>query len=57
MAMAGLSRRQCELYQTRLDNTAIYVNGAACRLRITLQREHELQQLAELQPSLRRACE
>lgn len=49
--------RQCGLYQALFDNTAMYVNGAACRVRITLQREHELQQLAELQPSLRPPCE
>lgn len=49
--------RQCGLYQALFDNTAMYVNGAACRLRVTLQREDELQQLAELQPALRTPCE
>lgn len=48
---------QCGLYQAMFDNTAMYLNGSACRLRVTLQRDHELQQLDTLQPSLRHPCE
>lgn len=49
-------QQQCGLYQAMFDNTAMYLNGTACRLRLTLQRQHELQQLAEFQPSLRPPC-
>lgn len=48
---------QCAAYQTMFDNTAMYLNGTACQLRVTLERQHELQQLAALQPSLHPPCD
>lgn len=48
---------QCAAYQTMFDNTAMYLNGTACQLRVTLERQHELQQLATLQPSLHPPCD
>lgn len=41
---------QCGIYQQLFDNTAMYINATVCILRMGLQRAHELEQLAVLQP-------
>lgn len=48
---------QCGLYSQLFDNTAMAVNAAVCRLRMGLQRAHELDQLADLQPGSPLPCE